>query len=71
MSDGKQYWTTREAANYLGLSTVAMLSKVGLLDAHRVGRGYRWPVEQVKGYARAVAGKALNDPTRNRVLERP
>lgn len=62
----KMHWTTREAANYLGLSTVAMLSKVELLGAIATGRGYRWSIEKVKEYAQWVAGKALNDPTRNR-----
>ena len=62
----KTYWTTREAARFLDLSTVAMLSKVDLLGAVKQPRGYAWPVVRVQEYARSVAGKALNDPTRNR-----
>lgn len=61
-------WSTREAAHYLDISTVAMLRKAKMLGAVLVGRGYRWPIERVKEYARAVAGKALNDPTRGEEL---
>lgn len=63
-------WSTREAAHYLNISTVAMLRKAELLGATIVGRGYRWPIERVKEYGRAVAGKALNDPTRGEELAR-
>lgn len=63
-------WTTREAARYLDISNVAMLRKAALLGAVRVGRGYQWPIDRVKAYARAVAGKSLNDPTRGEELAR-
>ena len=63
-------WSTREAARFLDISTVAMLRKAELLGAVRVGRGYQWPVEKVRAYARAVAGKSLNDPTRGEELAR-
>ena len=62
-------WTTRQAAQYLNLSTVAMLAKVELLRPRKTGAGYLWPVVAVKQYARDVAGKSLNDPTRNRKPE--
>jgi len=71
MAETKETWSTRQAANYLGLSTVAMLSKVDFLGAARGPRGYRWPADKVREYERLVAGKALNDPTRNRVFDRP
>ena len=61
----KTFWTTREAANYLGLSTVAMLGKAKILEAVLTRGGYRWPIEKVKAYGQWVAGKAMNDPTRN------
>ena len=64
-------WSTREAARYLDLSTVALLRKAALLGAVRVGRGYQWPIERVKEYARSVVGKSLNDPTRGEELARP
>jgi hypothetical protein len=63
-------WSTREAARYLDISIVALLRKVELLHAEKVGRGYRWPIDRVKEYARAVAGKALTDPTRGEELEK-
>lgn len=62
-------WTTREAARYLDISTVALLRKVDLLGAYKEGRGYQWPIENVQAYAQAVAGKSLNDPTRGDELE--
>jgi len=67
--DTNETWTTREAARYLDISTVALLRKVELLGASKVGIGYRWPIERVKAYERAVAGKALSDPTRGSELE--
>ena len=63
-------WSTREAAHYLDISTVAMLRKVKLLGAEKVGRGYQWPIDRVQAYGRAVAGKSLNDPTRGVELAR-
>jgi hypothetical protein len=69
MENGKT-WTTRQAARYLDLSTVAMLAKVELLGAVKHSAGYAWPVEAVKQYALDVAGKSLNDPTRNRPNDR-
>jgi len=57
-------WSTREAAQYLGISTQAMLGKVDELEAVMVGRGYRWSIDRVQEYARTIAGKSLNDPTR-------
>ena len=63
-------WSTREAARYLNISTVAMLRKADLLGAVKVGKGYQWPIERVKEYARAVAGKSLTDPTRGQELAR-
>ena len=71
MAETKETWSTRQAAHYLGLSTVAMLSKVDLLGATKGPRGYRWPAGKVREHQRLVAGKAQNDPTRNRVFERP
>ena len=65
----RELWTTRQAARYLELSTVAMLSKVELLGAVKTGRGYAWPADQVREYGKRIAGLALNDPTRNRVFE--
>jgi len=60
---------TREAAHYLGLSTVALLSKKNLLDAKRDARGWLWwPVDRLDAYGAAVAGKSLNDPTRGEEL---
>ncbi len=63
-------WTTREAARFLDLSTVTVLSKKDILGAVLVGRGYRWPIENVKRYAAAVEGKGLSDPTRGRELKK-
>ena len=70
MTETSNTWTTREAAHYLDISTVAMLRKAELLGAIKVGRGYQWPIERVKEYGRAVAGKSLNDPTRGMELAR-
>lgn len=63
-------WSTREAARYLDISRVALLRKVDLLGAVRVGRGYHWPIKRIEEYARVVAGKVLTDPTRGEELER-
>ena len=49
--------------------TVVILIKVELLGAVKGPRGYTWPAERVREYTRAVADKALNDLTRNRVFE--
>jgi hypothetical protein len=75
MSEGNQMsengtWSTREAAYYLGLSNVAVLSKKDILGGKLVGRGYRWPIEKVKAYAEAVKGKSLRDPTRGQELKK-
>ena len=66
--DTNETWTTREAARYLDISTVALLRKVKLLGAVKVAGGYQWPIERVKAYEHAVAGKALSDPTRGSEL---
>lgn len=64
-------WSTREAARFLDISTVALLRKTDKLGAYKDSRGwYHWPVERVKAYARAVSDKALTDPTRGQELER-
>ena len=66
----KDYWTTRQAAAFLGISTEAMRRKAQLLRAERNSKGYLlWPPENVRRFADVVAGKSLYDPTRGRELE--
>jgi len=68
---GQKMLTTREAARFLDLSTVALLRKADLLGAEKDARGwYLWPKDKLCEYKEAVAGKALNDPTRGEELER-
>lgn len=67
---GQKYFTTREAARFLDISTVALLRKVDLLSAIREDKGYKWPITKIKEYKKATAGKALTDPTRGQELER-
>lgn len=67
----QEYLSTRQAAHFLNISTVALLRKATLLGAHKDRRGwYRWPSDRVKAYRAATAGKALTDPTRGQELER-
>lgn len=70
MADNHNWWTTRQAAAYLNLSTVAMVHKKELLGAVHSDNGYLWSPDKVREYARSVAGKSLNDPNRNRAFER-
>jgi len=66
---GQEMLTTRQAARYLDLSTVALLRKATLLGAERDGRGwYLWPKDKLREYRQAVVGKSMNDPTRGEEL---
>jgi excisionase family DNA binding protein len=61
-----EFMTTREAARYLDLSITVLTRKArrGELGAVKRGNGWVFPKSQIEAYARAVAGKSLNDPTR-------
>ena len=68
---GDEMLSTRQAARFLDLSTVALLRKTTLLGAEKDAQGwYHWPIEKLREYKDAVAGKALNDPTRGQELAR-
>ena len=67
MGELADYMTTQQAAAYLGVSRSLLARRAkneSWLGAKRVGRQWFFLKARVLEYARSIAGKSKNDPTR-------